>query len=55
MFPLTQFVIYHESKIGPFLKKNDSIFPKWIKNFKDPKFIANFKNRVIRMATNEKI
>ena len=31
MFPISKFVIYHESKIGPFLKKNDSIFPEWIK------------------------
>ncbi len=29
MIPLTKYVIYHESKNGPFLKNNDSIFPKW--------------------------
>lgn len=29
MIPITKFVIYHESKNGPFLKKNDSIFPHW--------------------------
>ena len=25
MIPITKFVIYHESKNGPFLKKNDSL------------------------------
>ena len=25
MLPITKFVIYHESKTGPFLKKNDSV------------------------------
>tara|TARA_B100000965_G_scaffold352618_1_gene327927 strand:- start:40 stop:558 length:519 start_codon:yes stop_codon:yes gene_type:complete len=31
MSPITNYVIYHESKTGPFLKKKDSIFPSWIK------------------------
>ena len=31
MLPITKFVIYHESKTGPFLKKYDSIFSKWSK------------------------
>ena len=31
--PISKFVIYHESKVGPFLKKRDSIFPKWLKKF----------------------
>jgi cupin fold WbuC family metalloprotein len=26
---LSKFVIFHESKLGPFLGKRDSIFPKW--------------------------
>jgi len=37
MIPTSNYVIYHESKLGPFLKKGDSIFPKWadqIKNLK---------------------
>ena len=28
MLPISNYVIYHEGKTGPFLK-NDSIFPKW--------------------------
>ena len=43
MVPLTKFVIYHESKIGPFLKKNDSIFPKWNNKFKNKLGINEFK------------
>ena len=51
MFPITNYVIYHESKNGPFLKKNDSVFPKWIKKFNDPKTIAYFKNKAIRHSS----
>ena len=50
MIPISKFVIYHESKNGPFLKKNDSIFPKWIKKFDNPKTIASFKNRAIKFT-----
>lgn len=31
--PVSNFVIFSESKLGPFLKKNDSIFPKWLKKY----------------------
>ena len=33
MIPATRFVIFSESKTGPFLKKKDSIFPKWLKKY----------------------
>ena len=49
MIPLTKFVIYHESKIGPFLKKNDSIFPKWNNKFRNKLGINEFKKKVIKM------
>ena len=45
MIPLTKFVIYHESKIGPFLKKNDSIFPKWNNKFDNKLVINEFKKK----------
>lgn len=35
MLPLTNFTIYHENKPGPFIKKGDSIFPKWIGKYKN--------------------
>ena len=40
-------------KRGPLLKKNDSIFPHWIKNFKNPKTIASLKNKAISFKNNE--
>jgi hypothetical protein len=54
MFPLTKFVIYHESKRGPFLKRKDSIFPKWIGICDRPEDIAFFKNKIINFSNNEK-
>lgn len=50
MFPLSKFVIYHESKTGPFLKKKDSIFSEWSKKLtKDKTHINQFKKRVINL------
>lgn len=47
MSPTSKYVIYHESKIGPFLKKGDSIFPIWIKSEEKRKvYIAKIKNIV---------
>ncbi len=46
MVPLTRYVVYHESKTGPFLKKNDSIFPKWNKKFNNIFNINKLKNIV---------
>jgi hypothetical protein len=49
MTPVTKYVIYHESKTGPFLKKNDSIFPIWIKNLRNKEtYIKKIKNTVSR-------
>ena len=48
MLPISKYVIYHESKVGPFLKKNDSIFPKWIKKIihnKDK--VHKFKKKIL--------
>ena len=50
--PLSKYVIYHESKPGPFLKKNDSIFPKWNKKFEDKKEIENLKKKSLKIAKN---
>tara|TARA_Y100001958_G_C21121971_1_gene465802 strand:+ start:243 stop:755 length:513 start_codon:yes stop_codon:yes gene_type:complete len=47
MIPLTKYVIYHESKMGPFLKKNDSIFPKWNNKFNNKNEITKFKKKVL--------
>ena len=47
MLPVSKFVIYHESKTGPFLKKNDSILYEWCKKLTNNKSkINNIKKRV---------
>ena len=47
MAPISKYVIYHESKTGPFLSKNDSIFPKWIKDLiNKEKYIKKMKTIV---------
>jgi len=51
MLPLTTYVIYHESKVGPFLKVGDSLFSKWSKKLtKDQKKIEAFKKFVFKKA-----
>lgn len=42
VFPVSQFVIYHENKKGPFLKNRDSIFAKWPINIEKFKKIKNY-------------
>ena len=42
ILPLTQFVIHHESKPGPFEKENDSIFPEWAPDGSDPKEVEDY-------------
>ena len=47
MSPISQYVVYHESKTGPFLKRGDSIFPNWIKSEEKRKIlIEKIKNIV---------
>ena len=49
MMPLSKFVIYHESKTGPFLKNKDSVFSKWSKELTNNKsYIKNIKNKVCK-------
>ena len=52
MLPVTTYVIYHESKVGPFLKKNDSIFPKWKKKFKNKIERKLFKSKIFKQLIN---
>lgn len=48
MFSYSKFVIFHESKMGPFMLKNESIFPSWGKKFTDKKSIALIKNIIAK-------
>ena len=45
MMPITNYVVYHESKIGPFLKKADSIFPKWLKKYNKFQYLKKFRKK----------
>ena len=49
MSPISKYVIYHESKTGPFLKKNDSIFPKWANN---PKIYKNIEKLIKKFKSH---
>ena len=46
MLPITKFVIYHESKTGPFLKKNDSIFSLWSKSLTKKELDIKIKKKL---------
>ena len=49
MIPISKYVIYHESKVGPFLRRNDSIFPKWIKKIiYNQNEVCKFKKKSFR-------
>ena len=52
MIPISKYVIYHESKVGPFLRRNDSIFPKWIKKIiYNQNEVYKFKKKVLDRVT----
>jgi len=51
--PLTEFVIFHESKLGPFLGKDDSIFPKWAPDGSDPYTAKNFFASLLKRLKND--
>ena len=53
MLPISKYVIYHESKVGPFLKINDSIFSKWSKELTNDKIQIKALNNKIFTALNE--
>ena len=46
MIPLSKFVIFHEIKSGPFIRKNNSLLPKWINKYSSSKDIDLFKKKV---------
>ena len=49
ILPVTKKVLYFETKKGPFLKKNDSIFASWSPSNKDNKnLIKNYKNMLLK-------
>ena len=53
MLPITKTVIYHESKVGSLLKKNDSIFSKWSKLLTNNQMDINTLKRKIFSLINK--
>jgi len=49
IMPLSEIVIYHESKPGPFLGKNDSIYPKWAPDRSKDSEIREYYDRIKRV------
>lgn len=45
VFPISDIVVYHESRNGPFLRENDSIFPDWSANESDIKKVDEYTKR----------
>lgn len=46
VLPLSDFVIYHESKSGPFVRETDSIFPDWAPDGKDIPASTAFREKL---------
>ncbi len=53
VMPLTEYVIYHEAKPGPFLGVNDSIYPEWAPDGTDIDAVAGFQRRLLEALAND--
>lgn len=49
VMPLSSWVIYHESKPGPFVPNLDSIFPPWAPVVENLKEVSIFKQKLIEL------
>ena len=47
VLPLTDRVVYHESKLGPFLGDKDSIFPEWSCDGSDSETLHDYHQRLM--------
>jgi len=47
VMPVSDLLIYHESKPGPFLRQGDSIFPDWAPDGDDPEEVAAFNKKLL--------
>tara|TARA_B100001964_G_C14000453_1_gene494749 strand:- start:456 stop:809 length:354 start_codon:yes stop_codon:yes gene_type:complete len=45
--PKSDFVIFHESKIGPFIREGDSIFADWAPVTEDVEEVKKFTNKLV--------
>ncbi len=46
LIPLSDAIIYHESKPGPFLGQEDSLYPEWAPDGSDPEATAAFIDKL---------
>jgi cupin fold WbuC family metalloprotein len=45
--PISDFVIFHESKIGPFIREGDSVFADWAPITEDVEEVRKFTSKLI--------
>ena len=48
VMPLSDLIIYHEAKPGPFIPEKDSVFPKWAPDGSNPGEVAAFVAKLIQ-------
>ena len=46
VMPLSDLIIYHESKPGPFIREGDSVFPDWAPDGTDPQEVVEFVDKL---------
>lgn len=49
VMPLSNMVIYHESKPGPFLGEGDSVYPAWAPDGRDADDVVKYKNELLQV------
>ncbi len=49
VMPISDVLIYHESKPGPFIREGDSIFPDWAPDGSDPAEAAAYTEKLRQM------
>ncbi|MQF67095.1 cupin fold metalloprotein, WbuC family [SAR202 cluster bacterium AD-802-F09_MRT_200m] len=54
VIPVTDFVVYHESKPGPYLRNRDSVFPHWAPDSLDPKESRRYMDHLLALAEDGK-
>jgi len=52
VLPISDIVIYHENKPGPFLGNGDSVFPDWIPSPDNINEMEKYKNRLLKTIKN---
>ena len=49
--PISDFVIFHESKIGPFIREGDSLFADWAPVAEDVEAVKKFTGKLVEYET----